>query len=324
MGRIYILSTPDLPNHTVIYTSKKNIRLQEIVDDLELDNLEIYYEADFNQFEVGEYKGYLGFDGVTNDLLSLDKPSPSVGYLKSVFSEHTTNISPYIFKGKVDDVALKIAKDFHEDYFVSSKLHIKVKRFIERELKNSQTMYLWEYSLKERAKSALLLLDEFWVGFVLDTEPRIKDFFNKNPYKRLNKPSGLNGLIWKVNKSSQDDFRQLERAHWDLHVNKCHNYFASLLPDDDELSQVSLPCLWCRHEGLVYQLHFNDFRNDVIIDGTELPDISTKIYLLSSDCPNCDRSSSMAVPIKTHMFPKSNLGRWISIWWLRFRFWGKY
>lgn len=325
MGKIYVLSSTDLPNHAVIFETKDVVNSSQIKKIVGFENLEIEYEADFTGFPISEYKGYLGFDNSTNDLLSISHPEPYIGYINSNFSEFKTSISSFIFKISVEEASIKIANDYHDNYSVSKRISKKIEELIQEKNAEKNDWHNWLTFMKERGRKEVEHLEEkFWNKFTRDSEIKIKEFFENNPYVKLKKPTGLRGLLLKIKSGEDDKFRILNDENWKIHVEKCQNFIESLIPEDEKLTEIKLPCLYCKCEDLKYQPKFYDFRNDVTIEKVVLPDISTQISVLESYCETCESNSQIPMNIKTKIFPKSNLNRWNSIWWLRFRFWGGY
>ncbi len=325
MGKIYVLSSIDLPNHAVIFENKEVVNLSEIKKIVGFENLEIEYEADFNGFPISEYKGYLGFDDSTNDLLSINQPEQYIGYLNSNFSEYKTNISSFIFNVSTEEASIKIANDYYNNYSVSKRLSSKINRVIKKKNEEQSNWHDWLSLMKEKGGDEVKRLDDtFWKKFTADSEIKIKEFYQKNPYIKLKKPTGLKGFLMKINIGEEKKFRQIDDDNWKSYVFKSRNFFTSLIPDDENLSKIKLPCLYCRNEILNYDLKFYDYKNDVIIDGIKLEDISTIVNVIIAYCPTCEENSEISLNLKTQIFPKSNLSRWNSIWWDRFRFWGGY
>jgi len=322
MGRIYIFATPDLPNHSVIYESKKSIGLTDIKKEVGIEKLEVIYEAEFNGFRVEEFRGYAGFDESTNELLSIGHPEPYAGYINTKLYKYKTNISQYVFKVNAEKVSLEIAEDYHEDCIGSKKIASKLKKLSEQREKNKIE---WNEKLsltKKRAEIKIKKLDWYWQAFTNESEIKIKEFYKNNPYKKI-EPSIIGGLLQNFSNTLERNFIGKSNDHWQEHVEKCKEYFLSLLPKNEILGQIKLNCLYCEEKFLVYKFSFNGGGN-IVIDGETLPDINTDVTALSSYCSNCNVKIHIPVYFRTKIFPKYNHYRWTSIWWSRYRFWGKY
>jgi hypothetical protein len=325
MAKIYVLSSSDLTNHSVIFETKEVVNLSQIKKIVGFENLEIEYEADFTGFPISEYKGYFGFDESTNDLLSINHPGPYIGYINSNFSEYKTTISSYIFKISTEEASLKIAKDYHNNYSVSKKLSRKINSLIKKKNEEQNDWHEWLSLLKEKGRNEVKKLDDkFWKNFTAESEVKIREFYENNPYIKLKKPTGLRGFFMKIKSENDKESSWLGDENWKNHVEKCQDFIKNLIPDDEKLSEIKLPCLFCKTDNLLYQPKFYDFRNDITIDKVVLPDISTEVSVLEAYCEKCESNSQIPMNMKSQIFPKSNLSRWNSIWWLRFRFWGNY
>ena len=324
MAKIYVLSSPDLSNHSVIFEAKEVVNLSQIKKILGFENLEIEYEADFDGFPVSEYKGYWHYDEPTNDLY-INHPDSYLGYINSNFSEYKTGISSFIYKISAEEASITIAKEYHNNHYASKRLSGKIDKLIKKIKREKNNWYEWESLMKEEAINELKQLeDKFWKNFTAESEIKIKEFYIKNPYIKLEKPSGLRGFLTKIKPRGDENLIWFGDENWNFHVAKCHEFINSLIPDDEKLSEIQLPCLFCKTDNLLYQPEFYDFRNDITIEKIVLPDISTMVTKLESYCQKCESNIGILLNVKTQIFPKSNLGRWNSIWWERFRFWCGY
>ena len=325
MAKIYVLSSSDLSNHSVIFETKEVVNLSQIKKILGFENLEIEYEADFDGFPVSEYKGYWHYDEPTNVQISINYPRSYIGYINSNFSKYKTAISSFIFKISAEEASITIAKDYHNNHYVSKRLSGKIDKLIKKIKKEKNDLYEWESLLKEEASNQIKQLeDKFWKNFTAESEIKIKEFYKKNPFIKLEKPTGFRGFLTKIKPRGDKNLKLLDDENWKNHVTKCKDFINYLIPDDEKLSEIKIPCRICKTDNLLYQPKFYDFRNDVTIDKVVLPDISTTITRLEAYCQKCESNIGILLNVKSQIFPKSNVSRWFSIWWERFRFWGGY
>lgn len=319
MGRIYIMSTDDLPESSIVLASKEDLSISELKSKLYFKGLRIVYEAYFSDFKVEPYRGYIGFDDYTNSMLEYTHPAACDGFIESTLSKYKSKLSDYIFDIHVDKLSEMVAYRYWTEHRCEDRVKLTIGKIVAERKAFYKKVNDERNAQSNWARKQILKNDISCKSVTDQMTEKMFIFMANNPYTRPSEPRGIGALFSKLESKSKK--WQLERARRHDYLEKIKARALEVFPNVDyTLCDSQCPFLTkctCGEEidDWLWDVVFSNDRLYDNFEGRRVQRVCTIAKGMKADCIECGESYSVWISdIECHIFSKENIDIWVDIW----------